>query len=121
LITQDTIDAFNSRLTVNLNTIKDMTASELDRVKAHGSNAQALLKNKDLALFVHQWKFEVLDQLTAVTGHTADDNAKRIALSNQLAGIESFVASLQRALYMKNRVVTLQSGPTEKHNKQETI
>jgi hypothetical protein len=69
---------------------------------------------------VHQWKFEVLDQLTSVTGHTADDNARRIALSNQLAGVESFVASLQRALYMKNRVVTLQTEPTEKFNK-ETI
>ena len=121
MLTQDTIDAFNTRLTVNLNNIKSMTASELDRVKAHGSTAEALLKNRDLALFVHQWKFEVLDQLTAVSGHTADDNARRIALSNQLAGIESFVASLQRALYMKNRVVTLQAGPTEKYNKQETI
>jgi hypothetical protein len=121
MLTQDTIDAFNTRLTVNMNNIKSMSASELDRVKSQGSNAEALLKNKDLALFVHQWKFEVLDQLTAVTGHTPDDNARRIALSNQLAGIESFVASLQRALYMKNRVVTLQSGPTENHNKQETI
>ena len=118
MITPDTIEAFNTRLTVNLNNIKKMTASELDRVKSQGSNAEALLKNKDLALFVHQWKFEVLDQLTAVTGHTPDDNAKRIALSNQLAGIESFVASLQRALYMKNRVVTLQTEPTEKFNKE---
>ena len=121
MISQDTIDAFNTRLTVNMNNIKSMTTSELDRVKSHGSTAEALLKNKDLALFVHQWKFEVLDQLTAVSGHTADDNARRIALSNQLAGIESFVASLQRALYMKNRVVTLQSEPTEKHPRQETI
>jgi hypothetical protein len=104
-----------------MNNIKQMTTSELDRVKSHGSTAEMLLKNKDLALFVHQWKFEVLDQLTAVSGHTADDNARRIALSNQLAGIESFVASLQRALYMKNRVVTLQAEPTEKYPKQETI
>ena len=65
MMTPETIDAFNSRLTVNLNTIKDMTASQLDRVKSHGSAAEALLKNKDLALFVHQWKFEVIDQLTA--------------------------------------------------------
>ena len=121
MLTQDTIDAFNTRLTVNLNNIKTMTAGELDRVKAHGSTAEALLKNKDLALFIHQWKFEVMDQLTAVSGHTADDNARRIALTNQLAGIESFVASLQRALYMKNRVVTLQTEPTDKFNKQEIL
>ena len=121
MISQDTIDAFNTRLTVNLNNIKTMSASELDRVKSHGSAAEVLLKNKDLALFVHQWKFEILDQLTAIATHTADDNAKRIALNNQLAGIDSFVASLQRALYMKNRVVTLQSEPTGKHNLQENI
>jgi len=111
MLTQETIDAFNTRLTVNLNTIKDMSASQLDRVKAHGTAAEALLKNKDLALFIHQWKFEVVDQITAITGHSLDDNAKRIALNNQLAGIDSFVASLQRAVYMKNRAVTQQQEP----------
>jgi hypothetical protein len=121
MLTQDTIDAFNTRLTVNLNSIKTMTASELDRVKAHGSTAEALLKNRDLAMFIHQWKFEVMDQLTAVSGHTADDNARRIALTNQLAGIDSFVASLQRAVYMKNRVVTQQTEPTDKFNQQGIV
>ena len=118
MLTPETIEAFNARLTVNLNTIKDMTASQLDRVKSHGSAAEALLKNKDLALFVHQWKFEVIDQLTAITGHSVDDNAKRIALNNQLAGIDSFVATLQRAVYMKNRAVTQQQGPVETNIKE---
>ena len=118
MLTPETIEAFNSRLTVNVNTIKDMTASQLDRVKSHGSAAEALLKNKDLALFVHQWKFEVIDQLTAITGHSVDDNAKRIALNNQLAGIDSFVATLQRAVYMKNRAVTQQQGPVETNIKE---
>ena len=120
MLTQDAIDAFNSRLTVNLNNIKSMTASELDRVKAHGSSAEALLKNKDFALFVHQWKFEQLDQLTAITGHTQDDNARRIALTNNLAGMDSFVASLQRAVYMKNKAVTLQQEPVDNF-RQENI
>jgi hypothetical protein len=86
MLTQDAIDAFNTRLTVNLNNIKTMTASELDRVKAHGSTAEALLKNRDLALFIHQHKFDVVDQLTQITGHSVDDNSRRIAFSNQLAG-----------------------------------
>jgi len=50
--------------------------------------------------------------LTQITGHTQDDNSRRIALSNQLAGLDSFVATLQRAVYLKNRVVTLQTEPT---------
>ena len=118
MLTQETIDAFNTRLTVNLNTIKDMTASQLDRVRAHGSAAEALLKNKDLALFIHQWKFEVVDQITAITGHSADDNARRVALNNQLSGMDSFVASLQRAVYMKNKAVTQQKEPVENNFKE---
>jgi hypothetical protein len=111
MLTQETIDAFNTRLTVNLNTIKTMKASELDRVKSQGSNAEALLKNRDLAMFIHQHKFEIADALTAITGHSAEDNNQRVALSNQLSGIDGFVATLQRAVYMKNRVVTLQTEP----------
>ena len=112
MISQEAVDAFNSRVTVNLNNIKTMSASELDRVKAHGSNAEALLKNRDLALFIHQHKFEILDAITAITGYTEEDNNRRVGLSNQLAGIDGFIASLQRAVYMKNRAVNqAQEGP----------
>lgn len=112
MLTNDTIEAFNTRLTVNLNTIKTMKPSQLDQVKSQGSTAEALLKNRDLALFIHQYKFEVTDALTAITGHKEEDNNQRVALSNQLAGIDGFVASLQRAVYMKNKVVTQQTEPT---------
>lgn len=112
MISQEAVDAFNSRITVNANNIKTMKPSELDRVKAHGSNAEALLKNRDLALFIHQYKFEILDQLSNITGYTEDDNNKRVALSNQLAGLDGFVTSLQRAMYMKNKVVTMQTTPS---------
>jgi hypothetical protein len=39
-------------------------------------------------------------------GHTPIDDAERIALSNQLVGIDSFVSSLKRAAYLKNRIVS---------------
>ena len=111
MLTQDTIEAFNGRLTVDLNTIKNMGPSELDRVKAHGSTAEALMKNRDLALFMHQYKFELADALTGIQGHAVEDNNRRIAISNQLAGLDGFIASLKRAVYMKNRVVTQQTAP----------
>ena len=111
MISTDAIEAFNSKLTVNLNTIKTMKPGQLDQVKAQGSNAEALLKNKDLALFVHQFKFELADALTSITGHTEEDNNRRVAFSNQLAGIEGFIQSLHRAVYMKNKVVTQQAEP----------
>ena len=110
MITPETIEAFNHRLTVDLNSIKKMTPAQLDAVKNYGSQAEALLKNRDLALFIHHFKFDVADTLSSITGHTADDNARRVALSNELRGIDQFVATLQRAVYMKNRVVIQQQG-----------
>ena len=120
MLTQETIDAFNSRLTIDLNSIKSMPASELDRVKAHGSTAEALMKNRDLALFVHQYKFELADALSGIVGHTQEDNNKRVAISNQLVGLDGFIATLKRAVYMKNRVVTQQTGPTPNIKKVES-
>lgn len=113
MIEQSVLEAFNSRVKVNLNNIKSLTASQLDQIKAQGSEAEALLKNKQLALFVHITKFDLADQLTAIVGHSQDDNNRRIAISNQLAGIESFIDTLQRAVYYKKRVVTHQNGSAE--------
>jgi hypothetical protein len=121
MLTAETIDAFNTRLTVNLNTIKQMKPSQLDQVKSQGSLAESLLKNRDLALFIHQYKFECLDSLGAITGHTEEDNSRRVAVSNQLSGIDGFVASLQRAVYMKNRVVTLQTEPAPNSKGNEVL
>ena len=113
MISPDTIHAFNTRLNVDLNSIKKMTPSQLDRVKTLGSQAENLLKNKDFAYFIHTYKFECLDVLSEINTHTQDDNAARIAISNQLAGIDGFIKSLKRAVFYKNRVVTSQTKGSE--------
>jgi hypothetical protein len=113
MIEQETIQAFNSRLNVDLNNIKKMTPSQLDAVKTYGSQAETLLKNRDLALFIHHFKFEVADTLSSISSHLPEDNARRVALSNELRGIDQFVATLQRAVYMKNRVVTQQTSKVD--------
>ena len=110
MIDKEVIDAFNARPRVDLNNIKKMTPSELDKVKTWGSTAESLLKNRDFAMFVHQFKFEMIDVLAEVRTHTTDDNATRIALSNQLAGIDGFVSMLKRAVYFKDRVVSQQQS-----------
>lgn len=109
MIDQQTIDAFNARPRVDLNTIKKMSAAELDRVKTWGTSAENLLKNRDFAMFVHQFKFEMTDALTEIRTHTQDDNTTRIAVANQLAGIEQFTSMLRRAVYFKDRVVSQQT------------
>ena len=113
MIENDAIEAFNNRLTVDPNSIKKMTPSQLDRVKAMGSQAENLLKNKDFAYFIHTYKFECLDVLSEINTHSQDDNAARIAISNQIAGIDGFIKSLKRAVYYKNRVVTSQNASSE--------
>lgn len=113
MIDESVIEAFNNRLTIDLNSIKTMTPAQLDRVKHIGSQAETLLRNRELAQFIHQFKFERLDLMTAVAGHTPDDNLLRVAMSNQIAGVDEFVKSLQRAVYFKNRVVTQQNKLVE--------
>jgi hypothetical protein len=112
MIENDVVEAFNKRMTVDLNNIKKMTPAQLDRVKDVGSQAENLLKNKDFAYFVHTFKFERLDVLTEIVGHGEEDNSQRVALSNQLTGIDEFVKSLKRAIYFRNRVVSQQTGQT---------
>lgn len=108
MIAQDVIDAFNTRPRVTVSTVKTLTPAERDRVITHGSAAENLLRQKEFAQFVHQFKFDLADELTAIKGHTDEDNNRRVAVANQLVGIEGFVASLQRAVYMKSRAVTPQ-------------
>lgn len=118
MIEQTALEAFNSRVKVNLSNMKEMKPSQLDQVKATGSDAEALLKNKQLAMFIHITKFDLTDELSNIVGHTADDNNRRVAISNQLAGLQSFIDTLQRAVYYKNRVVSYQNGsanPTDKY------
>jgi hypothetical protein len=105
MIDADVTAAFNSRQTVDLNNFKKFTTAQRDQAIATGSEAEALLKNRNLALFVHHFKFDLADSLVMITGHTPDDNARRVAIANQLSGMDAFVAHLKRAVIMRNRIL----------------
>jgi hypothetical protein len=104
MISEDTVEFYNNRLTVDFNNIKKLTPAQQDRVRHYGSQAENLLKNKDLAMFIHHYKFEVADQLASIRGHTPDENAQRVALCNELTGIDSFITTLKRAVYLKSKL-----------------
>jgi hypothetical protein len=104
MINEDTIDHYNSRLTVDLGQLSKLTPSQQDKVRHYGSQAETLLKNKELAMFVHHFKFSLADELASIRSHLPEDNARRIAVSNELAGIDNFVNSLKRAIYLKSRI-----------------
>lgn len=104
MIDQNSVEFYNNRLVIDYTKIKDLTPQQKDRIRSYGSQAETLLKNKDLAMFVHHWKFELTDILSSIRGHTSDDNAQRIAHSNELAGMDSFINSLKKAVYLKNKL-----------------
>lgn len=104
MINDEAVDFFNNRLTVDLTNVKKLSTAQQDRVRHYGSQAEALLKNRDLAMFVHHWKFELTDTLSSIRGHSADENAQRVSLCNELSGIDSFITSLKRAVYLKNKL-----------------
>ena len=103
MIEQDVVDAFNARPKVDPNNIKTMSPSEQDKVKVWGSQAENLLKNREFAMFVHQFKFEMTDALTEIRTYSEQDN-------NEISGIDNFITMLKRAMYYKNKVVSLQQG-----------
>ena len=105
MIQDDVVEAFNTRMTVDLNNYKKFTPAQRDQAKKYGSDAEALLKNRELALFVHHFKFDLADGLITIPGHSADDNARRVAVANQLTGMDAFIASLKRAVMIKNRIL----------------
>jgi len=112
MINNDTVDFYNSRLTVDISQPSKLTTSQKDQVRHYGSLAEALLKNKDLAMFVHHFKFSLADELASIRSHQPDDNARRIAISNELVGIDNFVNSLKRAVYLKNRIGNTEEVPS---------
>jgi hypothetical protein len=105
MISEEAVDAYNKRLTIDTSNPKKLTPSQRDAVKSYGSLAEALLTNRDLAMFVHHFKFEVNDAMANIRTHTEEANAERIALANQLSGIDSFVNTLKSAVYKKNVLI----------------
>lgn len=111
MISEEAVEAYNSRLTVDTSNIRKLTPAQRDAVKSYGSQAEALLKNRDLAMFVHHYKFETADALAGITGYSDADNTQRVALANHLSGIDGFVTSLKRAIYHKNKIIAFEQAP----------
>ena len=114
IVNEELTQAFNQKPKTNINNIKKMTPGQLDQVKVYGSSAENLLANKDFALFVHHYKFDLADELASINGHTQDDNTRRVAIANNISGIDKFITSLQRAVYFKNQAVSHQNAPLAK-------
>ena len=105
MISEEAVDAYNKRLTIDTSNPKKLTPSQRDAVKMYGSQAEALMKNRDLAMFIHHFKFEVNDAMANIRTHTNEANAERVALANQLSGIDSFINTLKSAVYKKNVMI----------------
>lgn len=110
MISEEAVEAYNRRLTIDTSNPKKLTPSQRDAIKTYGSSAEALMKNRDLAMFIHHFRFEINDAMTNIRTHTADSNAERIALANQLSGIDSFINTLKSAVYKKNVMIKTENA-----------
>ena len=119
MIAEEAIEAYNTRLTVDVSSVDRLTPSQRDAVKTYGSQAEALLKSRDLGQFIHHYKFLLADIQSELSAHTAEANAERIAIANQLVGITGFVNSLKRAVYYKNKVIAWEQNPQAISQKSE--
>lgn len=119
MITEEAIDAYNTRLTVDVTAIDRLTPAQRDTVKNYGSQAEALLKNRELGQFIHHYKFLLADTMSEMSAHTPEANAERIAVTNQLAGVTGFVNSLKRAVYYKNKIINWEQSPHAANQKSE--
>lgn len=113
MIDQEVVESFNTRLTIDASNIRKLTPSQRDTIKHYGSQAEALLKNRDLAMFIHHYKFELADSLVEITGHSEVDDKTRIAVANYLAGVDGFVTNLKRAVYQKNKITAYEQAPAQ--------
>jgi hypothetical protein len=113
MIDENSIEFFNNRLTFNVNDFKNLTPSQKDKIRHYGSQAETLLKNRDLAMFVHHFKFELADELIETHGYSQEDNNEKIAIAHELKGIDKFINSLKRAVVLKNRVGNAEIAPEE--------
>jgi hypothetical protein len=104
MISEDSVEFYNTRLTLDYSNLHKLTPAKKDQIRHYGSQAEQLLKNKDLAMFIHHHKFELADTLASIRGFTNDDNSQRVALAHELAGIDNFVNSLKRAVYLKTKL-----------------
>jgi hypothetical protein len=58
---------------------------------------------------VHHFKFEVNDAMANIRTHSTEANAERVALANQLSGIDSFINTLKSAVYKRNKLIQSES------------
>ena len=61
IIDDELTAAFNAKPKIDINKIKTMSPGQLDAVKTYGSGAENLLSNRDFALFVHHFKFDIAE------------------------------------------------------------
>lgn len=108
MLTDLQIMAHNSRVSsINLN---KMSVDEQTRAVQHGGTAERLLADQDLAKFIMSVKLDIMDELGGLSLHTEDGNNKRIALANQISGLDRLADSLKSAVVTKNRILDIQKG-----------
>jgi len=112
MINEEVVEHYNNRLTYTPSS--KLTPSQKDQIKHYGSQAEELITNKALAMFIHHYRFEINDALVNITTHTQEANTQRIALANHLSGLDGFISCLKTAIFNRDKLVSQDSAMLNK-------
>ena len=100
---------FKTKLDTSIVNVSKLSPSQQDKLKQFGLAAEGLINNIEYDTFVNWYKFNLISELTGITGYSEEHNARRIAITHKIAGIEGFADYLQSLIKRKNEVVSLQN------------
>jgi hypothetical protein len=92
---------------------KALTVEQEDAIIQKGNLAEQLLSDEKLDLFINQYKFEVVTELSSFSSHSEEINNKRIALVNYISGVDGFIDYLKKAITAKERMEVKKRGAVE--------
>tara|TARA_R110000772_G_scaffold268708_1_gene397803 strand:- start:516 stop:827 length:312 start_codon:yes stop_codon:yes gene_type:complete len=88
-----------------VNGLKGATAGELDDAETLIRYAESLLGDPQFKKFVRSVNNSIINEVMNIKGHTQDDNNRRVALNNQLTGINKVVEKLQDTVKVREKLV----------------
>lgn len=77
---------------------KTLSSDEAYRVYNKGQSAAMLLTSDDFIEMFLERKFQIMDELTNISGYLEEDNQRRIKLSIELNALKNFKAVMDTAI-----------------------
>lgn len=112
MISKAAVQAFNTRLR-DTHRVEQFTPEIQARVLEHGDRARRLLADADLAQFIYEAKFGIIDDIQDTQGFDPAAETRRLALAHQLDGLQRLADTLHAAVSAGSRVAKLHQAAAQ--------